>query len=122
MAPAFLLLEAPRTSGTTQKEQEKLQPSCTFTNARMRSILASDWTQPIEPTSPATNDAVSSLRLRTTITFPSIPLNGSPVKFAAHPVTYTRPCVRAARATACRDFRTASCVTQHALTTATSAS
>ena len=59
---------APRTSGTTQKLHEKLQPSWIFTNARTRSSRASSWTQPIAPTSPATNAGVSSERLATTTT------------------------------------------------------
>ena len=51
---------APRTSGITQNPQENEQPSWILTNARTRSSRASAWTQPIAPTSPATNAAVSS--------------------------------------------------------------
>ena len=63
------LRDAPRTSGITQKLHEKEQPSWIFTNARTRSSRASAWTQPIAPTSPATNAAVSSARFATTTTF-----------------------------------------------------
>ena len=61
---AARLREAPRTSGMTQKLHEKLQPSWIFTNARTRSSRASACTQPIAPTSPATNAGVSSLAAR----------------------------------------------------------
>ena len=56
-ASAARLREAPRTSGITQKLHENEQPSCILTNARTRSSRASAWTQPIAPTSPATNAA-----------------------------------------------------------------
>ena len=46
------LREAPRTSGTTQKLHEKLQPSWTFTKARTRSRRDSACTHPTAPTSP----------------------------------------------------------------------
>ena len=78
------LREAPRTSGITQKLHEKLQPSCTRTKARTRSSRASAWTQPIAPTSPATNAGVSSLRRETTATFSGSPANASPARFAPH--------------------------------------
>ena len=68
-ASALRLRELPRTSGITQKLHENEQPSWIFTNARTRSMRASAWTQPIAPTSPATNAAVSSLRFATTVTF-----------------------------------------------------
>ena len=68
-ASAGRLRDAPRTSGITQKRHENEQPSCTLTNARTRSSLASACTQPIAPTSPATNSGVSSLRRATTTTF-----------------------------------------------------
>src|SRR5439155_10110000 len=120
-ASAERLREAPRTSGMTQKRQANEQPSCTLTKARTRSRRASACTQPIAPTSPATTSGVSSLRRATTTTLPGSPANASPARFAPQPVTYTRPCVRAARAASLRDFATASWVTQHVLTTATSA-
>src|SRR5205823_13380836 len=101
-ASARRLRVAPRTSGMTQKLQEKLQPSCTFTNARTRSRRASAWTQPIAPTSPATNSGVSSLGRATTVTLAGIPAKASPLRLAPQPVTYTRAFVRAARETACR--------------------
>ena len=63
------LREAPRTSGTTQKAHEKLQPSCTFRKARTRSSRDSACTQPTAPTSPATAAGVSSLGLAMTLTF-----------------------------------------------------
>ena len=56
-ASALRLRDAPRTSGITQKLHENEQPSWIFTNARTRSSRASAWTQPIAPTSPATNAA-----------------------------------------------------------------
>ena len=71
----------------TQNAQEKLQPSCTFTNARTRSSRASAWTQPIAPTSPATNAGVSSLRRATTTTLSGSPANASAARFAPQPVT-----------------------------------
>ena len=74
-APAPRLRDAPRTSGITQKLHEKLHPSWTRTKARTRSSRASAWTQPIAPTSPATNAAVSSLRRETTATFSGRPAN-----------------------------------------------
>ena len=64
-ASAARLREAPRTSGMTQKRHENEQPSCTLTKARTRSRRASACTQPIAPTSPATNSGVSSLRRAT---------------------------------------------------------
>src|SRR3990170_3380279 len=103
----------------TQKLHEKLQPSCTFTNARTRSSRAAAWTQPIAPTSPATKSAVSSLSSGTTTTFCGRPANAS-FRLAPQPVTYTRPPLRAAWRAALRDFRTASLVTQQVLRTATS--
>src|SRR4051794_16540970 len=105
----------------TQKLHEKLQPSCTFTNARTRSRRGSPRAPPIAPPSPATNEGVSSLERATNTTFSGSPANASVERFAPHPVTYTRRCVRAARDAAWRDFRSASCVTQHVLITATSA-
>ena len=68
-ASARRLRVPPRTSGITQKLQEKLQPSWIFTNARTRSRRASSCTQPSVPTSAATAAGVSSLRRRTTTTF-----------------------------------------------------
>ena len=41
----------------------------------------------------------------------------APSRFEAQPVTYTARAERAARDAAWRDFDTASCVTQHVLTT-----
>src|SRR5438067_2355068 len=96
-ASAARLRDAPRTSGITQKLHEKLQPSCTLTKARTRSRRASAWTHPIAPTSPATKSGVSSLRRATTTTLSGRPSNASAARFAPHPVTYTRACVRAAR-------------------------
>ncbi len=121
-AAALRLRDAPRTSGITQKLHENEQPSWIFTKARTRSSRASACTQPIAPTSPATNAAVSSLRFATTVTLGGSPASDSPPRLAAQPVTYTRPCVRAARAAALRLFATASFVTQQPLITATSAS
>src|SRR5215216_142572 len=115
------LRDAPRTSGITQKLQEKLQPSCTFTNARTRSSRASARTQPIGPTSRATRPGVCSGVPAMTDTFAGTVARASPARLAAQPVTYTRLCVRAARAAACRDFATASFVTQQPLMTAMSA-
>ena len=86
-AAARRLREAPRTSGITQKLHEKLQPSCTLTNARTRSSRASPWTQPIAPTSPATNAGVSSLERATTTTFSGSPAKASAERFAPQPVT-----------------------------------
>src|SRR5581483_4806986 len=120
-AAAFRLRDAPRTSGMTQKLHEKLQPSCTLTNARTRSTRASACTQAIAPTSPATDAGVASLLFATTTTLSGSPANAPPARFAPQPVTYTRRWVRAARAASLRDFATASFVTQHVLTTATSA-
>src|SRR5436305_11990011 len=119
-AEAGRLRDPPRTSGMTQKLHEKLQPSWILTNARTRSRRASACTQPSAPTSPATKSGVASLRRATTVTLSGRPTNASPARFAAQPVTKTRRCVRAARAAAWRDLRTASCVTQQVLTTATS--
>ena len=81
-APALRLRDEPRTSGITQKLHENEQPSWIFTNARTRSSRASACTQPIAPTSPATNAAVSSLRRETTVTFAGSPENVSPGRFA----------------------------------------
>src|SRR5829696_2850812 len=120
-AGARRLREAPRTSGITQKAQLKLQPSCTLTKARTRSRRASACTHPIAPTSRATASATSSLCLATTTTFAGRPFTAPPPRFAEQPVTYTRWWVRAAREAAWRDFDTASWVTQHVFTTATSA-
>jgi hypothetical protein len=120
-ASARRLRDAPRTSGMTQKLHENEQPSWIFTNARTRSSRASAWTHPIAPTSPATNAAVSSARRATTVTFAGRLAKAFCARFAAQPVTYTRPCVRAARAAAFRLFATASFVTQQVLITATSA-
>ena len=78
---------APRTSGITQKLHENEQPSWIFTNARTRSSRASACTQPIAPTSPATNAAVSSARSATTVTFARQAANALPARFAAQPVT-----------------------------------
>ena len=86
-ASARRLRDAPRTSGITQKLHEKLQPSWIFTNARTRSSRASAWTQPIAPTSPATNAGVSSLGRATTTTFSGSPAKASPARFAPQPVT-----------------------------------
>ena len=86
-ASALRLRDAPRTIGITQKLHEKLQPSCTFTNARTRSSRASAWTQPIAPTSPATAAGMSSLRFATTTTFSGSPANASGDRFAPQPVT-----------------------------------
>jgi hypothetical protein len=114
------LREAPRTSGITQKLQEKLQPSCTFTNARTRSSRASAWTQPIAPTSPAIASGGLLARLRDDDDV--LRQTGERVgeRLAPQPVTYTRRCVRAARDAAWRDLRSASCVTQQVFSTATS--
>ncbi len=70
----------------TQKLHENEQPSWIFTNARTRSMRASACTQPIAPTSPATNAAVSSLRFATTVTLSGSPANASS-RFAPQPVT-----------------------------------
>ena len=72
-ASALRLRDAPRTSGITQKLHENEQPSWIFTKARTRSTRASACTQPIAPTSPATNAAVSSGRCATTTTFSGKP-------------------------------------------------
>ena len=103
----------------TQNAHENEQPSWIFTKARVRSSRGLASTQPIAPTSPATRSGVSSLGRATTVTFGAAPAK-APSRFAAQPVTNTRRCVRAARETACRDFETASWVTQHVLTTAMS--
>ena len=68
-ASAARLREAPRTCGMTQNAHEKLQPSCTFTNARTRSSPTSARTHPIAPTSRATKSGVRSPGSRTTVTF-----------------------------------------------------
>ena len=86
-APARRDRVPPRTSGITQNAHEKLQPSWILTKARTRSSPASAWTQPIAPTSPATNAGVSSLRRATTTTFSGSPANASAERFAPHPVT-----------------------------------
>jgi hypothetical protein len=104
----------------TQNEHEKEQPSWIFTNARVRSSRVSACTQAMAPTSPATAPGTSSLRAEITVTFGGAD-SKAPARFAPQPVTNTRPCVRAARETACRDFEIASCVTQHVFTTAMSA-
>ena len=77
----------PRTCGMTQKAQEKLQPSWTFTNARTRSRPTSARTQPIAPTSRATNSGVRSPGSRTTLMLSGSPANASPARFAPQPVT-----------------------------------
>src|SRR4029453_142300 len=55
-AAAALLLDAPRTSGITQKVQEKLQPSWTRTNARTRPSRQSACPQPVRPRPPPPAD------------------------------------------------------------------
>ena len=70
----------------TQKAHEKEQPSWIFTNARVRSSRATASTQPIAPTSPATNAGVSSLGRATTVTFGATAVK-APARFAAQPVT-----------------------------------
>ena len=107
---------APRTSGITQNAHENEHPSWIRTNARTRSRRCGASTQPIAPTSPATNAAASSPVRLVTTTFSGAPANAFS-RFEAHPVTYTDRAERAARAAACRDFETASCVTQQVLTT-----
>src|SRR5215211_5607904 len=86
-ACALRLRVPPRTSGMTQKLQENEQPSWILTKARTRSRRASAWTQPIAPTSPATNCAASSLLRGTMTTFSGRSPNGSPSRFAPQPVT-----------------------------------
>ena len=109
-------------AGSTQKVHEKEQPSCTFTNARTRSSRASAWTQPIAPTSPATNG-------RRLLAAPGddddvLRQAGERVRRRGSRRSRSRrrggACARPATA-AWRDLRSASWVTQHVLTTATSA-
>ena len=76
----------PRTRGTTQKLQEKEQPSWIFTNARTRSRPASSFTHASAPRSSATAAGVSSERRATTWTFAGRPAN-APSRFAPQPVT-----------------------------------
>src|SRR5207245_11640770 len=89
-AAAERLRDGPRTSRTTQKLHEKLQPSWIFTNARTRSRRESAWTQPIAPTAPETAPGVSSLDRAITVTFSGRPANASPARFAPQPGTKTR--------------------------------
>ena len=119
-ASALRLRVAPRTSGITQNAHENEQPSWILTKARTRSSLASAWTQPIAPTSPATVSTACSIWPGTTVTFGGSPANAVSESRAPHPVTYTRACVRAAREAAWRDFARPSFVTQQVFTTATS--
>ena len=107
---------APRTRGITQKAHENEHPSWIFTNARTRSSRCSALTQPIAPTSAATKAAASAPVLPVTTTFGAASPK-APSRFEAQPVTYTDRAERAARDAAWRDFETASCVTQHVLTT-----
>ena len=86
-AAAERLRDAPRTSGTTQKSHEKLQPSCTLRNARTRSSRDSACTQATAPTSPATAAGVSSLGFAITTTFGGRPAKASPARLAPQPVT-----------------------------------
>ena len=115
------LREAPRTLGTTQNEQLKLQPSWILTKARTRSGPKLPSTQPILPISPATCAAVRSLGSATAATFSPDPGNAS-ARLAPQPIRNTRSDRREARRAAFRDLRTASWVTQQVERTATSAS
>ncbi len=85
-ASAGRLREAPRTWGMTQNAHEKLQPSCTLTNALVRSRPTFASTQPIAPTSPATNDGVRSPGSLTTVTFAGKEAKPSPERLAPQPV------------------------------------
>ncbi len=60
----------PRTRGITQKEQPNVQPSCTLTNARVRSSRGAGPTQLVAPRSRAMRSAASSAFSRTTVTGP----------------------------------------------------
>ena len=107
-------------AGSTQKAHEKEQPSWIFTNARTRSSRASAWTQPIAPTSPATAAGVSSLRPRDDddVRRQAGERVAGEVRAAAGHVD-ARVRARGPRGRLAR-LRTASCVTQQVLTTATS--
>ena len=70
----------------TQKAHENEHPSWIFTNARVRSTRASDCTQPMAPTWPATVAGSSSLLPATILTFSGMAAN-APRRFAPHPVT-----------------------------------
>ena len=78
---------APRTFGITQNAQPNVQPSCTLTNARVRSSRGAGPTQAVAPSSRAMRSAASSAVSRTTVTRASALANASraePRRAAGH--------------------------------------
>ena len=78
---------APRTFGITQNAHPNVQPSCTFTNARVRSSRGAGPTQAVAPSSRAMRSAASSAVSRTTVTRLSVLPNVSGPSRVAQPVT-----------------------------------
>ena len=64
-----------------------MQPSCTLTNARVRSSRGAGPTQPVAPSSRAMRSAASSAFSRTTVTRAPVPANASAPSRVAQPVT-----------------------------------
>ena len=77
----------PRTRGMTQNAHPNVQPSCTLTNARVRSSRGAGPTQPVAPSSRAMRSAASSAFSRTTVTRASASPKASVPSRVAQPVT-----------------------------------